>query len=289
MLGEGDRIDGLPAGDAAVGPGVEDDRVLPGGAHGDEGDPAGDFLVRTQGGDVHAVRAQLLAQRDSRGIPADSPDEHCGRPAVGGGCGLIRPLAAQTVGGGGARERLARLGEAVDRDRDVLVDGTDDDDASHVELLCFGGVGRHRVDRSGGSASDGQDAGSRPKVGNALGQEVAPVGARLLGVDGDRVAVPHAGQGGEELWRHERIDSLEHACVLVCGLCLLSVVPGPVALTGRGVGVLRLRPGRRCVSRLSSLRRVCAGETASGLVRQARGMRRVSIPMILMPLSVVVT
>ena len=202
-----------------------------------------------------------------------------------------------------------------------------------------------------GEPVGGQDAGSGPKVGNALGQEVAPVGARLLGVDGDRVAVPHAGQGGEELWRHERIDSLEHACVLVCGLCLLSVVPGPVAPTCRGIGVLRLRPGRRCVPRLSSLRRVCAGErarpvrgergwkrfhrqwkrmarprfavkggcgaegvgpwsvreaegargrvgrvvvpgcgeTAGGLVRQARGMRRVSILMILMPLSVVVT
>ena len=69
---------------------------------------------------------------------------------MGGGCGLVRPLAAQTVGGGGAREGLARPGEAVDRDRDVLVDGTDDDDASHDELLRFGGVSRHGVDRNRG-------------------------------------------------------------------------------------------------------------------------------------------
>ena len=62
-------------------------------------------------------------------------------------------------------EGLARPGEAVDRDRDVLVDGTDDDDASHDELLCFGGVGRDRVDRSGGLVLGGQDAGSGPKLG----------------------------------------------------------------------------------------------------------------------------
>ena len=75
---------------------------------------------------------------------------------MGGRRGLVGPLAAQAVGGGDAREGLARLGEAVDRDRDVLVDGTNDDDASHDELLCFGGVGRDKVDRSGGLVLGGR-------------------------------------------------------------------------------------------------------------------------------------
>ena len=44
----------------------------------------------------------------------------------------------------------AVLDQMVDRDRDVLVDGTDDDDASHDELLRFGGVSRHGVDRNRG-------------------------------------------------------------------------------------------------------------------------------------------
>ena len=139
IRGELDLRGRLLPGDAAVGPGVQNDHVLPGRADGDEGDPGGDLLVRAQGGDVHAVRMQLLAQGDARGIAANAPDEQGGRSAMSGCGGLIGALAPQAIGGGGPRQGLARLGEAVDRDRDVLIDGTDDDDAPHDELLCLGG------------------------------------------------------------------------------------------------------------------------------------------------------
>ena len=49
--------------------------------------------------------------------------------------GLVRALAAEAVGERGARKCFAGAGESVDGDRDVLVDGTDNDDARD-DSLC---------------------------------------------------------------------------------------------------------------------------------------------------------
>ena len=56
-----------------------------------------------------------------------------------------------------------------------------------------------------------------------------------------------------------------------------------------GVGPWSVREAEGARGRVGRVVVPGCGETAGGLVRQARGMRRVSILMILMPLSVVVT
>ena len=65
------------------------------------------------------------------------------------------------------------------------------------------------------------------------------------------------------------------------------------AVTGgcgaEGVGQWSVRVAEGARDRVGRVVVPGCGETAGGLVRQARGMRRVSILMILMPLSVVVT
>ena len=51
---------------------------------------------------------------------------------------LVRAFASKAVGQGRAGECLAGLWEAVDCDRDVLVNRTDDDDAFHEGSFASG-------------------------------------------------------------------------------------------------------------------------------------------------------
>ena len=128
--GRGQRGRGRLDGDGAVGSGIEDDRVLARCAHGDEG-RAGGPVDLAQMRDVHAVRGQVCAQARPGEIRADGADEDDGDSRACGGRGLVCALAAEAVRQGGAREGFARIGEAINRDRNVLIDGTDDDDACH--------------------------------------------------------------------------------------------------------------------------------------------------------------
>ena len=54
-----------------------------------------------------------------------------GDPVMRGRGRLVRALTAEAVAQRGARERFAGVWESVDGDRDVLVNGADDDDAGH--------------------------------------------------------------------------------------------------------------------------------------------------------------
>jgi len=68
-----------------------------------------------------------------------------------------------------------------------------------------------------------------------------------------------------------------------------SEVRGQGRVRVEGVGPWSVREAEGARDRVGRVVVPGCGETAGGLVRQARGMRRVSILMILMPLSVVVT
>ena len=147
--GEQRGLGGLD-GHGRVRPGVEDDRVLTRGGDSDERGPGGSVDL-AQVGDVHAVRRQLRAQALTRGIRTDRTHEEDGDPRMCGGGRLVRALTAEAVGERGARERFAGLRETVDGDRDVLVDGTDNDDTRHGAPLrgmihcATSGVGQWRL------------------------------------------------------------------------------------------------------------------------------------------------
>ena len=90
--------------------------------------------------------ARSQRRRWPEGSAAERADKDDGGSRVCGGGRLVRALAAEAVGERGARECFAGGGETVDRDRDILVDGTDDNDACHERSFAMGCsiVPRHR-------------------------------------------------------------------------------------------------------------------------------------------------